>query len=201
MNTYTTVSGTEPDSDEQHEARTIRRDRQEGSYMMTEIGDGVFVQWSTCTACKNQVEECKCPTGPAEPGYIHRWRINRFAESFAGRGVDPALPVVLRDRDRRVNAVTRYLLAQGFTITAPESKLEVPAFDEADYDSPTPDVDDERDFETAPGEEAYDQDYADRRDVEDAATDVVSEKVDAGMDNALETLRARAQEDKTDVGF
>lgn len=185
ISTYTTVDGTEPNPDEQHEARTIKRDRQEGSYMMSEIGDGVFVQWSSCTRCKNQVEHCSCPEGPQEPAYMQRWRINRFTDSFKGRGVEPALPEVLRNRDRRVNAVIRYLLDLGFTIEGPETRSEIPDFKDEDYASDEPTVYDEP---LKPADEPV-------RD------DVVSEKVDAGMGNALETLRARAQGEDIDPGF
>ena len=213
--TYITTAGTEPSIDEQHEARTLTRGRQEGVYMMTEIGDGIFVQWSNCRTCRKYTDQCTCPDGPAEPDYMQRWRINRFATSFQGRGVEPALPEALANRDRRVNAVTRYLLALGYKIEAPEFKSEIPDFDEADYDvTPVeelaiPDLTEQEssDFMEALGD-LHDDDPDRTKDLDGEPIptrteeeSVVSEKVDAGMDNALEVLRARAQEDQSDVGF
>lgn len=256
ISTYETVDGTEPSIDEQHEARTVRRDRQEGSYMMSEIGDGVFVQWSDCRTCKQLVEACKCANGPTEPEYIHRWRINRFVDSFKGRGTEPALPVALKDRDRRVNGVIRYLLELGYSIVAPQTKSDIPDYDDKTYDSddkPAWQEDLEnatayleahdpegpdgwiKDFcehcEAGSGELCHDgkgndlkephkvreQAWSARRGyeanpgdyqgeikpewVKKPETDEVSEKVDAGMGNALETLRARAQGEDVDAGF
>ena len=120
MSTYETVAGTQPDIDEQHQPRTIKRiDGDATEHLMTEIGDGVFVQWSTCTRCSGRVSECRCPDGPKEPAYIEGWRVNRLADSFKGRGVEPALPITHKAKDRRINAVLRLLRAEGWTITNP----------------------------------------------------------------------------------
>lgn len=123
MTTYETVAGTQPDTDEQHEARTITRTEGDGTlYMMSEIGDGTFVQWGNCDRCTKRIKDCSCKGGPKEPAHIERWRVARFADSFLGRGVEPALPEAIRPRDRRIAAVMRFLLARGYRIEAPIEK-------------------------------------------------------------------------------
>lgn len=120
-NDYTMVEGTAPDQDEQHEARVLtRRDGERNIHsMMTEIGDGTFVAWTMCARCSHQVGSCTCPSGPVEPEYIRRWRVERFAKSFGDRGAEPALPVSIAERDRAKRAVMRGLLAEGYQIIAP----------------------------------------------------------------------------------
>lgn len=248
--TYTTISGTAPDADEQHEARTIQRDRQEGLYMMTEIADGTFVQWSECAGCHKRVGECTHADGPLEPDYISRWRIGRFTDSFKGRGVEPPLPVALEQRDRVLNASIRELAGRGFTITPPASdEIQVNPDSEVvdefttreerassleegwsyreDYDddwTEITDIDYVGDTVLINGETTLDIDtvvevpnvtwrkptVAEAQRGSQNETDIetesdldgqVAEKVDAGMDTALATLRARAQEDPTDAGF
>jgi hypothetical protein len=198
VNTYTTIAGTDPHPDEQHEARTILRGRTdggqltEGTFMMTEIGDGTFVQWSECKTCLKRVDECGCPTGPVEPDYIARWRTNRFTDSFKGRGVEPPLPLHLEQRDRVLNAAIRDLTERGYTITAPTTAPEDTAPTTAPEDTaPT----------TAPEDTVTTPTVEDAVAARDAQTDAVSERVDAGMDQALATLRARTQEDTSDAGF
>jgi len=120
MSSYETVAGTEPDTDEQHEPRTVIRTDADGTtYMMTEIGDGSFVQWGDCHACRKRVGQCGCPSGPTAPSHIERWRINRFKDSFKERDVEPPLPVLLKQQDRRIAAVIRLLLSRGYTILPP----------------------------------------------------------------------------------
>jgi hypothetical protein len=95
---YVTTAGTPAEPEVQHEPRTMRRNEAGGEiYMMTEIGDGVFVQWSQCATCAKHVGECGCPGGPKEPDYMTRWRTQRFTQSFADRGVEPrATPYAVR---------------------------------------------------------------------------------------------------------
>jgi hypothetical protein len=125
---YDTIAGGTPDLDEQHEARTVRRTDTDGTvYMMSEIGDGTFVQWSDCRTCRKRVGECGCAGGPVEPTYIERWRTERFKNSFTGRGVESALPTLLRTRDRRIDAVIRLLRSQGYTIEPPDGATETVA--------------------------------------------------------------------------
>lgn len=119
MTDYEMVAGTEPDIDEQHEPRTVKRVNNDSLFMMSEVGDGCFVQWGTCFRCSQRVATCTCPGGPEEPPYIESWRANRFRDSFKTRNVPPALPVVLKTRDRRINAVLRLLRSDGWTITNP----------------------------------------------------------------------------------
>lgn len=85
---YETVEGTNPfdNPEEEHDPRTIERIEDDGSlYMMTEIDDGVFVQWSTCYGCRKNVKTCTCKAGPKAPDYIDRWRDERFEKSIHRR--------------------------------------------------------------------------------------------------------------------
>lgn len=133
MKKYETVAGTPPDLDEQHELRTIvRRDEDDQMlYMLTEIADGTFVAWDQCARCNKRVNDCSCPSGPVEPGYIARWRTDRMTAGWADRGVEPALPTTITERDRTKRAVIRALLAEGYTVIAPERPEEV------DLDTPS----------------------------------------------------------------
>jgi len=98
MTEYQTIAGTPAQPEVQHEARTIERIEPSESYMMTEIGDGVFVQWSQCARCMKRLGVCKCLEGPQEPEYMTRWRTARFAKSFSDRGVQPlATPYAVRE--------------------------------------------------------------------------------------------------------
>lgn len=83
---YELVEGTEPSEADQHEPRTIKRMNDDSSvYMMTEIEDGVFVAWGECSSCRNRVATCKCSNGPVQPGYMQKWRDNRFEMSIRHR--------------------------------------------------------------------------------------------------------------------
>jgi len=125
VNTYQTLSGTEANVDEQHEPRTVLSTNDDGEQvMMTEIGDGTYVAWGNCARCRERIKRCNCTNGPVEPGHIEGWRTSRFTGSFKGRDVEPALPVTLHQRDRRIAAVLRFLLARGYTILAPGSALD-----------------------------------------------------------------------------
>lgn len=127
MTEYATTAGTAPDPDEHHEARTMTRTSNDGTvYMMTEIGDGTFVQWSTCTRCHERIAGCKCADGPAEPAYMEAWRTRRFIDSFTRRGAEPPLPTAIKTRSRVINAVLRELRDKGWTITAPDNPTAEP---------------------------------------------------------------------------
>lgn len=82
---YIATGGTQPQPDQPHQPRTVVRVEARANYMMSEIGDGVFVQWGTCTKCIKRVDACMCPTGPAEPAHIRRWREGRFDPEVAAR--------------------------------------------------------------------------------------------------------------------
>lgn len=94
--TYETTAGTQPNSNEQHQVRTMTRTDPGLTHMMSEIGDGVFVQWSSCHTCQRRVQACTCPTGPVEPDYLKTWRTQRFTSSFEDRPT-PALPFGTRE--------------------------------------------------------------------------------------------------------
>lgn len=86
--TYETVEGTNPfeNQEQPHEARTMTRTEPDGTvYMMTEIEDGVFVQWSACKGCSKGPATCKCSGGPKAPDYILKWRDERFEKSLRHR--------------------------------------------------------------------------------------------------------------------
>lgn len=88
MTEYQTIAGTPADPEVQHEPRTVQRIESTEFYIMSEIGDGVFVQWSTCARCSKQVASCICGAGPQEAEHIIRWRTQRFEKSFAERGIE-----------------------------------------------------------------------------------------------------------------
>ena len=195
-NSYETVTGTEPDVDEQHEPRTVQHSRPDGSvHMMTEIGDGTFVAWTTCRACSKQTSACTCKGGPVEPEFMQRWRDERFTKSFERRSAEPALPVTLRHRDRRVAAVIRFLLARGYEIIAPGEKGDAGIIDPDDTsgDSDDPDY--------GGHVEPMDQELRDLR--EDGFTETSQREaaVDEGLDAALAKVRQTKKEDDSDVGF
>ena len=86
MPKYTTIAGTEPSEDTKHEPRTLTRTDTDGAvYMMTEIEDGIFVQWSQCAKCSEHISSCSCKGGPQEAKYMTEWREKRFANSIKGR--------------------------------------------------------------------------------------------------------------------
>lgn len=153
--TYETVEGTEPSPDAPHEARTIRRTNQDGSvWLMTEIEDGLFVQWSMCGKCMRHMTTCSCQGGPQMPDYMKRWRDKRFENS-------------IRHRKRSV----------------PIDE------DEASEPEETPDY-------TTPGERRAIADF------ERAESSNTRQKVEDGLDSAIEAVRnAQSEEDPNDVGF
>lgn len=118
-NEYETTEGTPAVPHGTHQPRTVVRTNTTGdevsTYMMSEIGDGVFVQWSQCTACSKQVSACTCQDGPKEPDYIGRWRDQRFDRSLNARPEPDftALP-----------GVVKYLKAQGYTVLTKEELAE-----------------------------------------------------------------------------
>lgn len=84
-NTYETIEGTKPTTHGAHEPRTIQRHKDGDMWMMSEIGDGVFVQWGDCRRCHTRVYLCKCKDGPKEPEYMKPWRDARFAKDLDTR--------------------------------------------------------------------------------------------------------------------
>lgn len=101
-NDYETTDGTPAVEHGTHEPRTVKRTTTTGDevevHMMSEIGDGVFVQWSQCSSCTKGITTCTCAGGPQEPAYISRWRDARFERSLNARPeIDfEALPGVVK---------------------------------------------------------------------------------------------------------
>ena len=192
--TYENVEGTEPDVDEQHQPRTTKHfDDGELVHMMTEIGDGTFVAWTECRACKKRVKDCTCPGGPVEPEYMMRWRDQRFTHSFERRHAPPALPEAIRTRDRLVNAALRYLRGLGWAIEPPAK-------------SPEP----EPDFEFDPSVDVEDELSDDERDHEETGPDgdartydpETGDKIESPIEPTPEPDRlSRLQEGTYDAGF
>lgn len=94
---YETVEGTPAQPYVEHEPRTMEHrvvtlDNTD-LHMMTEIGDGTFVQWSSCRKCGKRVDTCTCPGGPTEPDYMKRWRDRRFGQDLNARP-DPERPIL-----------------------------------------------------------------------------------------------------------
>lgn len=86
MTKYDTIEGTAPSEEVQHQSRVITRTEDDGMvYMMTEVEDGVFVQWSQCHSCSQSPAGCTCKTGPVLPPYIAKWRDQRFEKSIRHR--------------------------------------------------------------------------------------------------------------------
>lgn len=90
LHNYEQVDGGDPDSLQKHEPRnivhaTIHPLGDKSLSLMSEIGDGLFVSWTTCDGCKKFFAQCGCPTGPKEPAHITRWRTKRWANSFDAR--------------------------------------------------------------------------------------------------------------------
>jgi hypothetical protein len=199
---YKQVAGGTPDADEQHDPRTFERNQERlqdppsDLYMMSEIADGVFVQWLKCHTCGKNVGECGCKGGPAEAPWLASSRETRMEHSFGRRGAKPPLPEALKQRDRTINAVMQELIEKGYTITPPAKKVEVKA--------PVVPTTDEA-FEvvaTATAEVAADGEV--RVTVEEADAewnDAVQAGVQNGVNEALERARARAAEETDDVGF
>lgn len=104
-----TVEGTQPHPHVEHEPRTVRR----AEMMMTEIGDGVFVQWGECRTCKNRVPDCTCKGGPVEPPYMQAWRDDRFKRELEKRP-DPDYDLLPR--------ILEWVRERGFTVNRPGDK-------------------------------------------------------------------------------
>lgn len=110
-NEYEVTDGTPAVPHGTHQPRTLTRTTTTGdevsTYMMSEIGDGVFVQWSKCATCSSSVGSCGCQDGPKEPDYISRWRDKRFDGSLNARPEPDfeALP-----------GVVKYLKSHGYTV-------------------------------------------------------------------------------------
>ena len=57
--------------------RTVIQRRGDALLMMSEISEGIFVGWETCSACLQRVKVCGCSAGPTEPSYVTSWRKER----------------------------------------------------------------------------------------------------------------------------
>lgn len=107
LHTYKVLS---PDWLTEHEPRVLEHmvTHPDGTYemsVMSEIGDGVYIAWSSCRRCSKQYVVCSCKEGPLEPEHITKARAARWAGSFDTRpdlGVDREVirKVVTELRDR-----------------------------------------------------------------------------------------------------
>jgi hypothetical protein len=195
MTEYQTVDGAAPQSNVQHEARKVRRNDGGGElHMMTEIGDGVFVQWSQCSRCGKHVSECADAGGPLEPDYMKVWRNQRFQQSFAERGIEPlATPYKVREllKEAQEAADAAYGDSNDTEIDLLRGVAEF-AMSLLGLKFPEGrDPDEEEDEE----EDGLDPDNLTGMDLGEG--DDVTERVDDGLDAAL----AAVKEDKSDVGF
>lgn len=87
LHTYRVLA---PDALTKHEPRTVEHSQEhpDGNVsvgLMSEIGDGTFVNWTQCHRCKLHFQACTCAEGPQEPPSIARWRNARWERSFDGR--------------------------------------------------------------------------------------------------------------------
>jgi hypothetical protein len=118
-NEYETTDGTPAVEHGTHEPRTIVRTNTTGdevsTYMMSEIGDGVFVQWSQCATCSSGVATCTCTDGPQEPAYITKWRDARFERSLNTR---PEIEFTA------LPGVVKHLKKQGYTVLTKDELAE-----------------------------------------------------------------------------
>lgn len=114
---YETVEGTPAVAHGVHDPRTVAHTvvaDDADLHMMTEIGDGVFVQWSTCRRCAERVADCTCKEGPQEPTYMKAWRDQRFARDLNTRP-EPSyeiLPSVIAWLEERGYDVTKSVKKQ-----------------------------------------------------------------------------------------
>lgn len=115
-NDYETVEGTAPQPYVAHEPRTVVHTRSNSDddlvAMMTEIGDGTFVQWTHCNKCKNGIKTCTCPEGPVPSDFIERWRGERFERSLKQRP-DPDFPLL--------PSVLEWVKERGYMVIEPQS--------------------------------------------------------------------------------
>jgi hypothetical protein len=87
LHTYKVLS---PDWLTKHEPRVLEHmvthpDTTYEMSVMSEIGDGVYIAWSTCSRCTKHYSTCSCPEGPLEPAHITRSRAARWNRSFDAR--------------------------------------------------------------------------------------------------------------------
>lgn len=111
---YEIVEGTAPGAHVAHEPRTVKHVTNDDLYMMTEIGDGTFVQWDKCRKCSEQVGNCKCAGGPEAPDFMERWRAQRFSKELDARP-DPSfelIPSLIPWLEERGYVVTKSLAKQ-----------------------------------------------------------------------------------------
>lgn len=186
--TYETVEGTEPTTHGAHEPRVIKQhitpdpkfDEDYGMNMMTEIGDGVFVQWSTCRKCTKRVYDCKCVGGPVEPPYMKKWRDDRFKRDLDTRP-DPSYQIL--------PSVISWLRERGYTVTA-KSKKQDPSVEEvlADNDGKEWGEVEEALVDAGHDPAEYDADGMEYANPDPEDEDKVA--IDSGLQGALDRVRS-----------
>jgi hypothetical protein len=186
--TYETVAGTEPVANGVHEPRTVKRivtqderfDKDDDLHMMTEIGDGVFVQWSNCRKCSKRVYDCKCTGGPVAPDHIAKWLNDRFKGSFNDRP-DPSYELI--------PSMISWIEERGYTVT---KSLEKQIEEAVPYD---PDAEPPLTLE----EEEVAGFLSDTPEQIGEALAELTTQVDSGLDEALARVREAKLDDE--VGF
>lgn len=176
-NQYETIEGTKPEAHVQHEPRTVTRERGDEFWMMTEIGDGTFVQWGNCTKCTKRVRDCQCVGGPVEPDYMKRWRDERFDRDLNARP-EPSYKLLPK--------IIEMLVERGYTVTPPTTG-DAKAKRQAEADKETEDLD-------------ILEDEA-QRDLEDPEPLTDYEvQIDSGLTQALDGIKAlRAARDTSGI--
>lgn len=86
--------------------------------MMSEIGDGTYVAWSTCARCSKHYTECACKEGPLEPNHVIQWREKRWSISFDAR------PDLGHDREL-TGKVVEALRERGYVLNEVPDPVEV----------------------------------------------------------------------------
>lgn len=182
---YELVEGTEPTTHGKHEPRTLKHTVTTGSdedlYMMTEIGDGVFVQWGDCRKCHKRVGDCKCVGGPVEPDYMKPWRDERFARELKTRP-EPSYDLL--------DTIIGWIRDRGYTVTkrSRPTPADGEAFDKADAKVAGDPVQTATQRLLQPPKAVPA--------IPDEGVD--PEKVDEGLDAALEKVRAAKERDLND---
>lgn len=197
-NQYTTTAGTEAKPYVAHEPRTIERDNNGELYMMSEIGDGVFVQWSQCRKCNKRIGECKDIGGPVEPDYITRWRDARFNRELKERP-DPAFELLPE--------VIGWLRDRGYTVTKKGEKapttIPVVGGDDInpDRESATDEYRELLNSRALVEDDGLDPDNQTGMDLGEGDQSSSAPVVDEGLQAALERLKNAKTERNLDVDF
>ena len=194
---YEITEGTKPAPHAAHQPRTIKhttkRDTDSDLSMMTEIGDGVFVQWTSCRKCHKQVYDCQCQNGPVEPAYMKKWRDDRFKHDLNTRP-DPSYDLL--------PSVIEWVEERGYKVTKKREKKESEegqAWTQAVQPGEPFTVEGDHLCDEECGDDSHPKDAHLIEEEYDEAD--IADRVDGGLDNALERVRAARNVDDVDAGF